>query len=141
MVQVLYTGDVTVSGGRNGHAESSDGKLSLDLSAPKSLGGDNGAGTNPEQLFAAAHAACFGGAMEYQARLQGIPLGDFTVCAEVGVGPQDTGVFGLTESLTVTIRGMDQQVADKLVGDADRNCPYSNALRGNVEMKLIVKTA
>jgi Ohr subfamily peroxiredoxin len=137
-VQVLYTGDATVRGARHGQAESSDGKLKVALSAPKSLGGDDGAGTNPEQLFAAAWGACFGGALEYIARSKGIDATGVAIETKVGVGPSSTGAFGLTAAMTVTVPSLDQAAAEELVAAADKGCPYSNAVRGNVDAKITV---
>jgi Ohr subfamily peroxiredoxin len=137
-IQVLYTGDATVVGARHGSAESSDGKLKVALSTPKSLGGDDGAGTNPEQLFAAAWGACFGGALEYIARLKGLDVTGVTIATKVGVGPNASGVFGLTAEMTVTVPSLDQAAAEDLVAAADKGCPYSNAVRGNVDSKITV---
>jgi Ohr subfamily peroxiredoxin len=137
-VQVLYTGDATVRGARHGHAESSDGNLKVTLAAPKSLGGDDGAGTNPEQLFAAAWGACFGGAMEYIARSKGLDVSDAAIETKIGVGPSSSGAFGLTAQMTVTIPSLDQAAAEELVAAADKGCPYSNAVRGNVESNITV---
>ena len=138
-VQVLYTGDAVVRGARHGSAESTDGKLKVQLSAPKALGGDDGAGTNPEQLFAAAWGACFGGALEYIARSTGVDASGVVIETKIGVGPTATGAFGLTAAMTVTVPSLDQAGAEELVAAADKGCPYSNAVRGNVEAKITVK--
>jgi Ohr subfamily peroxiredoxin len=138
-IQVLYTGDATVRGARHGAAESSDGKLKVTLSSPKSLGGDDGNGTNPEQLFAAAWGACFGGALEYIAKQKGISTGDVVIETKIGVGPSAAGAFGLVAEMTVTVPELTQADAEQLVGEADRSCPYSNAVRGNVEVALTAK--
>ena len=86
-VKVLYTAEATATGGRAGHAESSDGRLKVDLSMPAEMGGDAGAGTNPEQLFAAGYAACFQGAMGVVARREKLSIEGSTVTARVGIGP------------------------------------------------------
>src|SRR5207237_5167229 len=86
-VRVLYTAEATATGGRAGHATSSDGRLDVDLSMPKELGGDSGPGTNPEQLFAAGYAACFQGAMGVVARRENVSIDGSTVTARVGLGP------------------------------------------------------
>lgn len=135
-VQVFYTGDATVRGARHGRAESSDGKLKVDLSAPKAMGGDDGAGTNPEQLFAAAWGACFGGALEYIARQRGMDVSDAEITTRIGVGPSDSGAFGLTAEMSITLPSLSKAEAEELVAAADQACPYSNAVRGNVEAKI-----
>jgi Ohr subfamily peroxiredoxin len=137
LVQTLYTAEVTATNGRNGHVRSSDGSVDLDLSAPPVLGGSGKPGANPEQLFAAGYSACFIGAMQYQAMQQKLQPGDITIDAKVSIGPAegDNG-FTLAVALDVHVAGLDQIAAEKLVGDAHRTCPYSNATRGNVLVKL-----
>ena len=135
-IQVLYTGDATVRGARHGEASSSDCKLKVTLSMPKSLGGDDGNGTNPEQLFAAAWGACFGGALEYIVRQKALETGDVVIETKIGVGPSAAGAFGLVAQMTVTVPALNQADAEQLVQEADKSCPYSNAVRGNVEVTL-----
>ncbi len=133
----LYTAEVTATGARNGHVKSSDGLLDLDLTVPREMGGKGGNATNPEQLFAAGYAACFGGATEYLARLQKLETGAITVNAKVGIGPSDVGEgFALTVALDVTVAGLDQAAAEKLVNQAHQTCPYSVATRNNIDVKL-----
>ena len=135
-MKVLYTADVTSTGGRNGHVTSSDGALDVNLAAPPALGG-NGKGSNPEQLFAAGYAACFTGAMQYQAHQQNIDPGDITIHSSVDIGPQDVGEgFTIAVKMDITAAKLDQSAAEKLVADAHRTCPYSNATRGNIDVKL-----
>jgi Ohr subfamily peroxiredoxin len=137
-MQVLYTADVTAEGARHGHVRSSDGLLDHDLALPPGMGG-KGDKTNPEQLFGAGYAACFGGAVEYQAMLAKKKTGVVKVRAQVGVGPFDEGKgegFTLQVELDVTIPEQDQASAEELVAAAHRACPYSNATRGNIEVKL-----
>jgi lipoyl-dependent peroxiredoxin len=138
-IQTLYTGEATVTGAREGHARSNDGRLDVALSAPETLGGKNGKGTNPEQLFAAAWAGCFGGALEYMAKMKKISIGTVVVRAAVGVGPSTGGAFGLEAKMEVTVPGVDQATAEMLAAEADKACPYSNAVRGNVPVKMTVK--
>lgn len=136
--KVLYTAQATATGGRDGKSESSDGRLSVKLSVPKGLGGDDGAGTNPEQLFAAGYSACFLGALKYVAGQQKVSLpSDVKVSAEVGIGPLPTG-FGIQVALKIAVPGMDPAAAKKLVDAAHIVCPYSNATRGNIDVKLSV---
>ena len=132
----LYTAHVTSTGGRNGRVTSSDDAIALTLAAPPSLGG-NGRGTNPEQLFAAAYAACFSGAMDYIAHQQSLSPGEIMIQSQVAVGPDDSGAFTLAVQLDITADGLDRAAAEKLVAEADKACPYSRAIRGNVEVKLI----
>jgi osmotically inducible protein OsmC len=132
----IYTAIATASGdGRNGHAQSSDGILDVDLATPKEMGGAGGA-TNPEQLFAAGYAACFHSALKAVARERKLTLADTAVTAEVGIGPNDAGGFGLEVALHVEIGGLEQATADELVEAAHQLCPYSNATRGNIPVTL-----
>ena len=137
-MQVLYTAEVTAVGARSGHATSSDRLLDVPLARPTEMGGPGGA-TNPEQLFGAGYAACFGGAVEFLARQQKIDTGTITVKSKVAIGPYDPGQgegFTLRVDLDVTLSELDQHTAEKLVAAAHRTCPYSNATRGNIEVNL-----
>ncbi|MCS6877208.1 MAG: organic hydroperoxide resistance protein [Geminicoccaceae bacterium] len=137
-VNVLYTTSATATGGREGTAETPDGRLKVTLSTPKELGGGGGPGTNPEQLFAAGYAACFLGAMKYVAREEGRPKipDDTKVTATVGIGPRSEGGFGITAAISVSLPGVPREEALALIEKAHRVCPYSNATRGNVDVKL-----
>jgi len=136
---ILYTATATASGGRDGAARSDDGVLDLALSTPKGLGGPGKAGaTNPEQLFAAGYAACFDSALRFVARSQGVTVADSAVTAEVGIGPNAAGGFGLAVALNVSLPGLEREAAEKLVETAHQVCPYSNATRGNIEVSLTV---
>jgi osmotically inducible protein OsmC len=137
-MKILYTAEVTATGARSGHAVSSDGLLDVKLALPPGLGGSGGA-TNPEQLFGAGYAACFGGAVEYVARMQKLDTGTVTVKAKVDVGPYDPGEgegFTLAVALDVTLPELDQAAAEELVQAAHRTCPYSNATRNNISVTL-----
>lgn len=137
--KVLYRAQATAQGGRQGTAKSSDGALDVSLTTPRELGGGGGGGTNPEQLFAAGYAACFLGAMKYQAAQQKLPLpDDTTVTGDVGIGPVASGSFGLEVSLRVEAPGMDPEALRALVEKAHTVCPYSNATRGNIKVDLQV---
>ena len=132
----VYTAVATATGdGRNGHTRSSDGLIDLDLATPEEMGGEGGA-TNPEQLFAAGYAACFLSALKLVARTQKAPISDAGVTAEVGIGPDGAGGFGLEIALHVELGGVDQATAETLVEKAHQVCPYSNATRGNVPVTL-----
>jgi lipoyl-dependent peroxiredoxin len=137
-VKVLYTAEATATGGRAGHATSSDGRLDVDLSVPAEIGGDGGPGTNPEQLFAAGYAACFQGAMGVVARREEVSIEGSTVTAQVGLGPMGTA-FGIKVDLRVSLPSIpDRAAAEDLVAKAHEVCPYSNATRNNVEVSLTV---
>jgi len=136
--ETLYTANVTTRGGRTGRVESSDGNLKLHLSVPTGMGGQNGSGTNPEQLFGAGYAACFGGAVQYAAGQKKMDTGEVMVEAQVGIGPSaDKEGFEISVALEVTLPKLSQQDAEALVAEAHRICPYSNATRGNVDVKLV----
>ena len=137
-MNALYTAKATSTGAaRDGHVASSDGVLELDLSIPKGLGGAGGAGTNPEQLFAAGYAACFHSALQAVARKEKVKLAGTSVTAEVGIGKQGDG-FGLAVTLVVTVPDVEHAQAEKLVDAAHQMCPYSNATRGNIDVELKV---
>nr|WP_204261384.1 organic hydroperoxide resistance protein [Blastococcus saxobsidens] len=135
-VPAVYTATATATGeGRDGHTRSSDGLIDLDLAVPREMGGTGGA-TNPEQLFAAGYAACFHSALKMVARRQKVALSDSAVTADVGIGPNDAGGFGLEITLSVELGGIEQSAAEQLVEAAHQVCPYSNATRGNVPVTL-----
>jgi osmotically inducible protein OsmC len=133
----LYSTKVTAVGGRGGSVRSDDGLLDLPLALPKSLGGKGGA-TNPEQLFAAGYAACFENAVIYVTRAKKAQVkdDDIKVVADVALLPNDKGGFMLTVALDVEITGIDQATAESIVAEAHDVCPYSNAVRGNIDVQL-----
>ncbi|HVI52925.1 MAG TPA: organic hydroperoxide resistance protein [Candidatus Sulfotelmatobacter sp.] len=138
-VNVLYTTSATSYGGRDGRSVIEDGSLEVTLSTPKELGGAGGEGNNPEQLFAAGYSACFIGAMKFVASQGGpkVPQ-DTRVTAIVGIGPRSEGGFGLDVELEVSLPGLDRAAAEDLVAKAHQICPYSNATRNNVPVRLKV---
>ncbi len=135
MSKILYTAQATVSGGRGeGHGETSDGALSVDLRLPGELGGEGG-GTNPEQLFAVGYAACFEGALGAVARRTKAELGDVSITSKVNLHPTPERGFALSVEMDVTIPGVaDAGEAAELVRAAHGVCPYSNATRGNIDV-------
>lgn len=136
--KVLYTAHATSTGGRAGTSKSDDGRLTLNLSTPKELGGDGGPGTNPEQLFAAGYSACFIGAMKAVAGKMKISLpAEVSITADVGIGPIPNG-FGIQVAMSISVPGMDKAAAEQLVAAAHQVCPYSNATRGNIDVTLTV---
>jgi Ohr subfamily peroxiredoxin len=138
-VDVKYRTKASATGGRDGKAATEDGAFQVSLSTPKELGGGGGSGNNPEQLFAAGYAACFLGAMKFVAsqEKQKVP-DDAKVTATVGIGPRSAGGFGLEVALDVSVPGMPRDQAQVLVEKAHQVCPYSNATRNNVDVKLKV---
>jgi Ohr subfamily peroxiredoxin len=137
MSKVIDTISATTTGGRNGHGESSDGKLHVQFSLAKALGG-KGDGVTPEHLFAQGYTACFGSALQYVAGLKKIDIGtDFSVTAKVDLLQGDDG-FSLAVELIAKVPKVDKTVAEELVKTAHTVCPYSKATKGNIPVKLSV---
>ena len=135
--KVLYTAEATATGdGRNGHVTSSDGRIDLDLARPPGLGG-TGAGSNPEQLLASGYAACFHSALRVVAGRQHTALGDSTVTAQVGIGPEGDA-FGLVVTLVIHVPGLERDKVREFADEAHQVCPYSRATRGNISVELRV---
>jgi len=132
----LYTTSATAHAGRNGQVTTDDKKLDLALSYPKEMGG-TGEATNPEQLFAAGYSACFSNALLHVARETKVAIKSAPTTATVGIGPNDNNGFALTVSLSIVL-DLEQDEAVQLVKTAHQVCPYSNAVRGNIDVKLIV---
>ena len=127
--KTLYTGQVHVTGGREGRARSSDGRRDLSLSTP----GTPGQGTNPEQLFAAGWSACFEGAMAIAAKGKGVTLpDDLAIDAEVSLRHGDEG-YSLAARLNVSVPGLAPDIARQIIEQAHRTCPYSKAIKGNID--------
>lgn len=139
-MDVLYTAEASLSGGREGRVRSSDGVLDLPLSMPKKLGGPERSGTtNPEQLFAAGYAACFENAVLRAARERRVRLEGSAVTARVGIGRMGNRRFNLQAELVVPLAGVDEAEAAALAHAAHEEiCPYSQATRGNIEVKVNV---
>jgi lipoyl-dependent peroxiredoxin len=139
-VNVLYRTSARATGGRDGHSATLDGAVDVKLSTPKELGGAGATGVNPEQLFATGYAACFLGAMKFAASQDGGPKvpEETTVTTTVGIGPRSEGGFGLDIALQISLPGVERSAAEELVAKAHQICPYSNATRHNVDVKLTV---
>ncbi|HJV76408.1 MAG TPA: organic hydroperoxide resistance protein [Noviherbaspirillum sp.] len=136
-MQILYKAQATATGGRDGRAVSSDNKLDTRLSTPKELGGPGGEGTNPEQLFAAGYSACFLSALKFIAMHAKVAIpAEAAVTADVGIGPNGQGGFGLSANLLVSLPGLERTAAQALVNKAHEVCPYSNATRNNIEVQV-----
>ena len=140
-MSTLYSTKVTAAGGRAGTIKSDDGLLDLFLALPKALGG-KGDATNPEQLFAGGYAACFENAVIHVSRsmVDKVKDDDIVVVATVGMEPNGQGGFVLTVALDVTITGVDQETAEEIVAKAHAACPYSNAVKGNIDVAITVAT-
>lgn len=132
--KILYTAKASATAGRDGRIKSDDGILDMAITPPKALGG-SGTGTNPEQLFAAGYAACFGGALGVVARMKKISTGQVKMSASVSLG-QVGGGYGLAVELIAEIPDLPRAEAQALLDAAHQVCPYSNATRGNIEVKI-----
>lgn len=133
--KVVYTAHAHTTGGREGHSRTDDGHVDVMLTPPKEMGG-SGTGTNPEQLFAAGYSACFLGAMRYVAGPMKIEVpADTFIDASVDIGPTPLG-FGIAVKLSIALPGVEKGIAQKLVDEAHKVCPYSNATRGNIPVEL-----
>lgn len=138
-IETIYTASATATAGREGHVISSDQVLDLQLRIPKEFGGPGGPYTNPEQLFAAGYAACFGGALNVVIGNAHVKTGAPKVHSHVSIGKTPEGGFGLAVKLEVEIPGVEHPVAQELVEKAHQICPYSNATRGNILVEVVAK--
>ncbi len=139
MAEPVYSTKVTATGGRHGTIRSEDGLLDLKLALPRTLGG-KGDATNPEQLFAGGYAACFENALFHVSReaRRHFADSDIEVVAQIGLSRNESGAFLLSAALAVTMAGVDQKTAEQLVDGAHAICPYSNAIKGNVDVQIAV---
>jgi lipoyl-dependent peroxiredoxin len=136
--EVLYTAEATVTGGREGHGRTSDGRLDVDLDVPSEMGGTGGPGTNPEQLFAVGYAACFQSALLRIASGRKLDVSGSRITARVGIGLLKSGGFGLAAWLDLEAPGISRAEAVELMERAHEACPYSRATRGNIDVTLTV---
>ena len=137
-IEKMYTASATASGGREGHVISSDKVLDLQLSIPREFGGRGGSYTNPEQLFAAGYAACFGGALNVVIGSAKVKTGITKVHSHVSIGKTPEGGFGLAVRLEVEVPGVVHALAQELIEKAHQICPYSNATRGNIPVEVVL---
>ncbi len=136
--KIMYRAHAKATGGRDGRAVSSDNVLDVKLTVPREMGGGGDIGTNPEQLFAAGYAACFLSALKYVAGQQKVALPATTaIDGSVGIGQIPTG-FGIEVELKISVPGLPREQVEALVQKAHIVCPYSNATRGNIDVKLVV---
>src|SRR6058998_4300600 len=126
-MNILYTAEAVVEGGRAGHGRTSDGKLTVELSVPREMGGEGGRGTNPEQLFAVGYSACFQSSLLGVAQGRKLDASDSKITARVGIGPTGHGGFGLQVALDLHAPHLPPAEAAELMARADQRCPYSNA--------------
>ncbi len=137
-MKTLYEAKATATGGRNGHVSSGDGVLELDLCLPKDLGGPGKPLPNPELLFAAGYAACFDSALAYIAGQRHVKLSASRVDAAVSIGPREDGGFQLAVRLEVCLADIPREQAQELVDAAHAVCPYSNAVRNNIDVTVTI---
>jgi len=133
---VLYTAEATVTGGREGHGRTSDGRLEVDLDVPSEMDGSGGPGTNPEQLFAAGYGACFQSALLRIGTGRKLDLTGSRITARVSIGPLASGGFGLAVGLDLHAPQIGRDEALALMARAHEACPYSRATRGNIDVTL-----
>jgi lipoyl-dependent peroxiredoxin len=137
-VKTLYTAEAVVEGGRAGHGRTSDGRLDVDLSVPEGLGGNDGTGTNPEQLFAVGYAACFQSALLNVANGRKLDASDSRITSRVSLGPTGHGGMTLAVALDLHAPHLSSAEAAGVMERAHELCPYSNATRGNIDVVLTV---
>ena len=137
-MKALYTAEATATGGRNGHVKSKNNILDFEVRSPKALGGQNDDYANPEMLFAAGYAACFDSALNLVITKTKIETGETSVNAKMGIGQLDNGGYGLEAELIINIPEVSIEEANDLAEKAHQVCPYSNATRGNIDVKLTV---
>ncbi|MDN3595062.1 organic hydroperoxide resistance protein [Zunongwangia endophytica] len=135
-MKTLYSAKVTTEGGRDGRTTSEDGILDMKLSKPKSLGGEGGDHSNPEQLFAAGYSACFGSALEMIAKNADVDLGDYSVTATIDLGQTEDKDLELSAILDIYIPDIDVETGENLINEAHEVCPYSRATRDNIDVTL-----
>ena len=135
-IKPLFTITATAIGGRNGHSETKDGAVKVDLSVPKEMGGEGKPNTvTPEHLFATGYAACFGGALDFVAKQQKKNAAQAKIDCSVSIGPREVGGYGLAVKMRVEEKNLPQAELEALVKEAhEKVCPYSNATRGNIEV-------
>jgi Ohr subfamily peroxiredoxin len=138
-MQAQYKTTAYSKGGRNGAVSVEGSPLAFDMAPPAEMGGTGKQGTNPEQLFAAGWAACFGSALQHAVRVRKLPVPAPDVQVTVGIGRNDTGNYELSADIVAEISGVDQSLADTLAQEAHTVCPYSNATRGNIKVTVSAK--
>jgi osmotically inducible protein OsmC len=138
-MKLLYIASAVSTGGRDGKVSVENSPLEFDMALPAELGGAKKSGTNPEQLFAAGYSACFGSALQHVFRERKLSIPVPTIKISAGIGRNAAGGFSLAVDIVVTFKDIDQEAADILLKEADLVCPYSNAIRGNVNVNMSAK--
>jgi osmotically inducible protein OsmC len=139
MDETIYTTTATAWGGRSGRVASDDGRLEQELSSPKAMGGDDGPGTNPEQMFAAGYAACFHSALRAIAGAHRVDVSESAVSVTVAlVGSIKERRLSLAAKIEAELPGVDPDVAREVLEQTHALCPYSVATRGNVDVELVL---
>ncbi|MEA5017009.1 MAG: organic hydroperoxide resistance protein [Candidatus Limiplasma sp.] len=138
-MKIMYETKALSTGGRNGQVHVHNTPIRFEMASPSEMGGSKSSGFNPEQLFAAGYAACFGSAIQHVYKVRRLSLPDPDVQTTVGIGKNDAGGYALAVEIQATFRGVDQAQADSIVAEAHQVCPYSNATRGNVDVKVSAK--
>lgn len=135
-MQAQYQTKAYSQGGRNGTVRVEGSALSFQMASPPEMGGQGREGANPEQLFAAGYAACFGSALQHAVRVRKLPIPAPDVQVTVGIGRNEAGNYELSADIVAEITGVDQSLADTLAQEAHAICPYSNATRGNIQVTV-----
>ena len=135
-MKILYKANAAAVGGRDGQVSVENSPVRFEMASPAELGGTKGVGFNPEQLFAAGYAACFGSALQHVFKVRRLNMAAPEVHAAVGIGRNDAGGYSLAVDITAVFHGIDQAAADALVNEAHQVCPYSNATRGNIDVTV-----
>jgi len=138
-MKVLYKAKAISVGGRDGMVHVENTPIHFEMALPAEMGGSKGVGFNPEQLFAAGYAACFGSALQHVYRAHKLNLPPAEVHVTAGIGANDAGGFKLAVDILAVFHGVEQDAADKLAAEAHLVCPYSNATRGNIEVNVSAK--
>jgi lipoyl-dependent peroxiredoxin len=138
-MQAQYTTTAISSGGRNGSVKVLNSPLQFEMALPPEMGGIGKTGVNPEQLFAAGFAACFGSALQHAVRVRKLPIPAPDVQLTIGISRNESGNYELAADIVATISGVDQAMADTLLQEANAVCPYSNATKGNIRVTLLAQ--
>ena len=140
-MKIMYKTTAVSVGGRDGTVSVENVPIRFEMALPADMGGTKAVGLNPEQLFAAGYSACFGSAIQHVVKLKRLKLDPPEVHTTVGIGRNDAGGFTLAVEIVAVFTGIDQAMADELVTEAHKVCPYSNATRGNIDVAVSAKVA
>ena len=138
-MNVLYKTNAVAVGGRDGIVHVDDTPIHFEMAKPAEMGGKKGNGFNPEQLFAAGYAACFGSALQHVLRVRKLNLPVPEVRLAAKIGEDEGGGFRLAVDILAVFKGVEQDAAEVLAAEAHQICPYSKATRGNIEVNVSAK--